>query len=32
MMNSSWMEFKAEVIEQYQAQKKMADAALGRAG
>lgn len=30
-MNSSWMEFKAEVIEQYQAQKKMADAALGHA-
>src|SRR5688572_24178549 len=29
-MNSSWMEFKAEVIEQYQQQKQMADAALGR--
>jgi hypothetical protein len=29
-MNSSQMEFKAEVIEQYQLQKKMADAALDR--
>jgi hypothetical protein len=29
-MNSSWMEFKAEVIAQYQQQKQMADAALGR--
>jgi len=29
-MNSSWMEFKAEVIVQYQQQKQMADAALGR--
>jgi hypothetical protein len=29
-MNSAWMEFKAEVIEQYQAQKQMADAALAR--
>jgi hypothetical protein len=29
-MNNSWMEFKAEMIEQYQEQKKMADAALGR--
>jgi hypothetical protein len=28
-MNSPWMEFKAEVIAQYQEQKKMADAALG---
>ena len=30
-MNISWMEFKAEVIAQYQQQKKMADAALGSA-
>jgi hypothetical protein len=29
-MSSAWMEFKAEVIAQYQEQKKMADAALGR--
>jgi hypothetical protein len=29
-MNSPWMAFKAEVIEQYQQQKQMADAALGR--
>ena len=29
-MNSSWMEFKAEVVVQYQQQKQMADAALGR--
>lgn len=29
-MNSAWMEFKAEVITQYQEQKTMADAALGR--
>jgi hypothetical protein len=29
-MNSSWMEFKAEVIEQYQQQKQMAEAALSR--
>lgn len=29
-MNSPWMEFKAEVIEQYQDQKKQADAALAR--
>ena len=29
-MNSSWMEFKAEVIAQYQQQKQTADAALGR--
>jgi hypothetical protein len=29
-MNSSWMEFKAEVIAQYQQQKQMADAALVR--
>ena len=29
-MNSSWMEFKAEVIAQYQQQQQMADAALGR--
>lgn len=29
-MNSSWKEFKAEVIAQYQEQKKMADAALDR--
>lgn len=29
-MNSPWMDFKAEVIEQYQAQKEMADAALDR--
>jgi DNA polymerase IIIc chi subunit len=29
-MSSSWAEFKAEVISQYQEQKKMADAALGR--
>ena len=29
-MSSSWMEFKAEVIAQYQEQKQMADAALGR--
>ncbi len=28
-MNSSWMEFKAEVIAQYQEQKQMADTALG---
>jgi hypothetical protein len=28
-MNSVWMAFKAEVIAQYQEQKKMADAALG---
>lgn len=30
MMSSAWMEFKAEVIAQYQEQKAMADAALGR--
>ena len=29
-MNSSWMEFKAEVVVQYQQQKQMADTALGR--
>ena len=29
-MHSSWMEFKTEVIAQYQEQKQMADAALGR--
>ena len=29
-MNSSLMEFKAEVVVQYQQQKQMADAALGR--
>jgi hypothetical protein len=29
-MSSAWMEFKAEVIAQYQEQKQMADAALGR--
>lgn len=29
-MSSPWMEFKAEVINQYQEQKKMADEALGR--
>lgn len=29
-MNSSWIEFKAEVIAQYQAQKQMAEAALAR--
>jgi hypothetical protein len=29
-MNSAWMEFKAEVIAQYQEQKEIADAALGR--
>ena len=29
-MNSSWMEFKGEVIEQYQQQKQMAEAALSR--
>src|SRR4029078_13525230 len=29
-MSSSWMEFKAELIAQYQQQKQMADAALGR--
>ena len=29
-MNSSWMEFKAEVIAQYQQQRQMADAALDR--
>lgn len=29
-MSSSWMEFKAEVIAQYQQQKQTADAALGR--
>jgi hypothetical protein len=29
-MNSSWMEFKAEVIEQYHQQKQMAEAALSR--
>ena len=29
-MNSSWMEFKAEVIAQYQQQKHMAEASLGR--
>lgn len=29
-MNSPWMAFKAEVIEQYQQQKQMAEAALGR--
>ncbi len=29
-MNSPWMAFTAEVIEQYQQQKQMADAALGR--
>jgi Protein of unknown function (DUF1572) len=30
MMNRAWIEFKAEVIAQYQAQKKLADAALAR--
>jgi Protein of unknown function (DUF1572) len=30
-MNSAWMAFKAEVMAQYQQQKQMADAALGRA-
>jgi Protein of unknown function (DUF1572) len=29
-MNRSWMDFKAELIAQYQQQKQMADAALGR--
>ncbi len=29
-MNSAWLEFKTEVIAQYQEQKKMADAALAR--
>lgn len=29
-MSSAWMEFKAAVIAQYQEQKQMADAALGR--
>lgn len=29
-MNSAWMVFKAEVIAQYQEQKQMAEAALGR--
>ena len=29
-MNSSWMEFKAELIAQYQEQKQTAEAALGR--
>ena len=29
-MQSAWMEFMAEVIEHYHAQKNMADAALGR--
>lgn len=29
-MSSSWMAFKAEVVAQYQQQKQMADAALGR--
>ena len=29
-MSSAWMDFKAEVIAQYQEQKNMADAALGR--
>ncbi len=29
-MSSAWMEFKAEVIAQYQEQKAMAEAALGR--
>lgn len=29
-MNSAWMEFKAEVIAQYQEQKAMAETALGR--
>lgn len=29
-MNSSWMEFKAEVIVQYQQQKQMAETALSR--
>lgn len=29
-MGTAWMEFKAEVIAQYQAQKDMADAAFGR--
>ena len=29
-MNSSWLEFKAEVVVQCQQQKQMADAALGR--
>ena len=29
-MNSLWMEWKEEVIAQYQEQKKMADAALGK--
>ena len=29
-MSSSWLEFKAEVIAQYQEQKQMAEAALGR--
>jgi hypothetical protein len=30
MMNSVWLEFKAEVIAQYQQQKQLADAALNR--
>jgi hypothetical protein len=30
MMNSAWMAVKAEVIAQYQEQKQMAEAALGR--
>lgn len=30
-MNSPWMEFKTEVIEQYQTQKEMAEAAFRRA-
>src|SRR6476646_6157475 len=29
-MNRSWLDFKAELIAQYQQQKQMADAALGR--
>ncbi len=29
-MNSAWMDFKAEVIAQYQEQKQMAEAAFGR--
>ena len=29
-MSNAWMEFKAEVIAQYQQQKQMADAAVGR--
>jgi hypothetical protein len=30
MMNSAWIDFKAEVIAQYQEQKQMAEAAFGR--